>query len=192
MGLIHSSCSKFLQDRCNIVLQSEETNSVVDSVEGAIHTLVNQGSDSDTVRWCGEVFLAIVCNSMYLGCEPTTTLPIGLCETTCLEYTTRNSCLPFFAEVNKALNETGETGDLDAYTDCSANHSFLKGANESTNTCYQGVCIYVSLRVNSLGTALSCLRLKSMNHLSKITSDTPPCPSMVSHLSLFSSPTHLT
>ncbi|CAI8014185.1 Hepatocyte growth factor receptor, partial [Geodia barretti] len=63
--------------------------------------------------------------------------PIGLCETTCLEYTTRNSCLPFFAEVNKALNETGETGDLDAYTDCSANHSFLKGANESTNTCYQ-------------------------------------------------------
>ena len=140
IGLIHGSCSKFLQDRCNIVLHANETNSIVDSVERAIDTLVNQKSDSNTVHWCGEVFLAIVCNSLYLGCEPTTTLPIGLCQTTCLEYTTRNSCLPFFAEVTKALNETGEIVDLNVYTDCSANHSFFKGANESTNnTCYQGM-----------------------------------------------------
>ena len=142
LDLIHSSCWKYLDNRCSLFTHTNETCYTIDSVLRAINdTLVNQGRDNNTAQWCGDVLLAIVCNSVYLGCDPTTNLPIGLCESTCLEYTTSNTCLPFFAGVTSALDKTEESAHLDIFTSCTANsHSFFNGDNESiTHTCYQGM-----------------------------------------------------
>ena len=75
---------------------------------------------------------------MYLGCDPATDRPIGLCARTCLEYSTASNCLQFFAEVTEAMNKTGEDIDLNVYTNCTAGHSLLEGVNGS-DECYQGM-----------------------------------------------------
>ena len=154
LGLVHNSCTKYTENRCHLYrtneTHSDESHSVVESIVRTVNSLTSGGTDRYQATWCGDVLLGIICNSMYLGCDPTTDLPIGLCMSVCLEYSTSEICLPIFAEVAEGLNEHEKAIDLNSYINCTA-HSSSVGANSSMSSldqrCYQGtcVCVYVCL-----------------------------------------------
>ena len=146
LGLMHSSCEKFLEDRCSVFLSNgtdiDQTLFVISKVAERVHSIVSSQAGGGTkARWCGDALLGIVCNSMYLGCDPASGLPIGLCTDTCLEHLTADDCAPIFYEITNTLNR--EAIDLATYTNCTA-QKVTRGANSSTNTvsiCYQGIII---------------------------------------------------
>ena len=148
-NLLHTNCTRFIRDRCylhtNNITDFNYITHTIDIVVDVIEYVANSGNQRVKHEKCGDILLGVVCNSLYLGCNPVINLPITLCRNTCLEYSKEPSCLPFLATVFNVLNERTEDNvdvNLDSYLSCNISNSFHdKDVNESTNTshsCYEG------------------------------------------------------
>ena len=147
--LLHSGCTRYMANRCYL-LHSNSTsdygliNRTLDAFMDSISSVLLR-SENKLTRWCGDVLFALACNSVYLSCDPETTLPMGLCKETCLHYLALSNCSEFFTDVIHAMNEDKDHSSLRISLNCSTKSVLSTDANEfyfvgdlSVN-CYQGI-----------------------------------------------------
>lgn len=149
LSLLHSGCTRFMSNRCYLIHSNETVgyrliNHTLDAFVDSIATTI-QRSDSKVSTWCGEVLFSLACNSVYFGCDPETSLPMGLCKETCSHYLTLGNCSQFFADVIHTMNEDKASSGFRINLNCSTDSVFSPGDNvfnfvgDMSNNCYEGI-----------------------------------------------------
>lgn len=146
-SLLHSECTRHMANRCYL-LHSKYTsqygliNRTIDAFMDSISAVI-QTSENKLTAWCGDVLLALVCNSVYLGCDPETALPMGLCKETCLHYLALSNCSQFFTDVIHTMNKDKDHSGSRISLNCSSQSVFSSEVNEFVSeisgNCYEGI-----------------------------------------------------
>ena len=155
-GLVHRDCARFLANRCHLYsngtddfhLHFEQINHTLDTAIAAVDTAIRRHTDEDEdnrndneVAVCRDIFLGLVCSSMYPGCNPETGGPVGLCEDTCLEYATRDACPELFVDAIGLLHEDKDDSGHNMSLNCKSHFLTVNDSASHTDTttdCYKG------------------------------------------------------
>ena len=133
-----------MANRCYLLHNNDTSdygliNRTLDAFMDSISSVILR-SENKLTRWCGDVLFALACNSVYLSCDPETTLPVGLCKETCLEYLTLSNCSRFFTDVIHGMNKDHSGSRISL--NCTTKSVLSTDANEFVGdlsiNCYQG------------------------------------------------------
>ena len=101
-------CEPFMRNRCYLYdygLDFELAMKELDLLNAAL-----LGSADRHIRTpCRDVIRAFVCNYYYVGCNPSTRLPQGICEDSCIEYVHDGDCASSFAWLVGFVESTGSS-----------------------------------------------------------------------------------
>lgn len=106
--------------------------------------LVSSGGPR-VLRGCWDVIRAFVCNYYYVGCNPRTRLPLGICRESCIEYVQNGDCASSIAWLVSFAETTG--GRFVFTPDCDDPLWKIKVQNpsmENTTVLDQEGCINMS------------------------------------------------
>lgn len=88
-------CEPFLRNSCymydyglNFVLALSEL--------GILNTALSTSGPAIVRKECRDVIRAFVCNYYYIGCNPRTRQPQGICRESCIEYVQKGDCAASF------------------------------------------------------------------------------------------------
>ena len=137
MQLIPEDCSRYLSNRCYLYNTSSDnfrqSSQTIAAVTNVINSIASTNSDP---AGCADIYLALVCNSLYPGCNPENEDPIALCEDACVEYSSSTSCSEFYRDVEQMLEVN--KGTSMAGLRCDVNDSYHSSGSTSGMECYSG------------------------------------------------------
>ena len=103
---VYDVCEPFLVEACYLYdygIDFQEVQLTLSLLDAVL-----KSSSKEYVVACQEVMRAFVCNYVYVGCNPSTSLPQGVCKQDCINYAIEGDCKNAFQRIILLAENFGE------------------------------------------------------------------------------------